>query len=212
MEMKKVKIRWSRSHTNEKSATRKLESELMQNLLGRYQYKRILELGCGIGSNTKFLINHCEMITSIDRSKKKLDLARSSIKSHRIRFRRLDIQDEWKFVQERYDLITISLIFETIQDIDAIFAKIARVASADAMIYIGERHPYKLYANQEASQEFDQELFGIEQFSHSVSDYFKIAKKYNFRLLNMEELADQSDASFNPYVLGLVFMKNAYKI
>ena len=132
---------WAVQYDTNDNKTRDLEALALKKLLSRKTYKHCLEVGCGTGKNTQWLLTICDQITAIDLSQGMLDIAKNKIKSAKVNFSEADITKDWNFAKDTYDLVTFSLMLEHIEDLDAVFQKLAKVIDTGTSVYIGELHP-----------------------------------------------------------------------
>ena len=119
---------WSSQYDTNDNKTRDLEALSLQKILVGKSFKHCLEIGCGTGKNTAWLLSICDQITAIDLSKGMLDIAKNKIQSDKVNFIEVDITKDWTFTNQTYDLVTFSLMLEHIEDLDAVFQKLAMVS------------------------------------------------------------------------------------
>ena len=112
---------WSAIYDSNENKTRDLEATILKKILNQFQFTTILELGCGTGKNTEWLLNKCESIVAVDFSENMLQKAKEKIASPKIKFIQADINKDWKFVQEQFNLINCSLVLEHIKNLHHIF-------------------------------------------------------------------------------------------
>jgi len=116
---------WSSQYDTNENKTRDLEALALQKILQGKTYNHCLEVGCGTGKNTEFLLKICDQITAIDFSRGMLDIAKNKIQSDKVNFIEGDITKDWTFVNQNYDLVTFSLMLEHIEDLNAVFQKVS---------------------------------------------------------------------------------------
>ena len=73
---------WAHQYDNDINPTRDLDKTVTKEFLSKIDFFKVLELGCGSGKNTEWLIAKADSLIGLDFSKKMLDLARkkSSLK------------------------------------------------------------------------------------------------------------------------------------
>jgi ubiquinone/menaquinone biosynthesis C-methylase UbiE len=116
---------WAAQYDTNENKTRDLEGLALKKLLSGNAYKHCLEVGCGTGKNTQWLLTICDQITAIDLSQGMLEIAKNKIKSAKVSFSEVDITKDWSFAKDRYDLVTFSLMLEHIEDLHAVFQKVS---------------------------------------------------------------------------------------
>ena len=207
MDIGKAYNSWAAQYDTNDNKTRDLEALALKKILSGNAYKHCLEVGCGTGKNTQWLLTICDQITAIDLSKGMLDIAKNKIKSAKVNFSEADITKDWTFAKATYDLVTFSLMLEHIEDLDAVFQKLAKVSDTGTRVYIGELHPFKQYAGSKARFETETGTQVVTCFNHHVTDFIQAANASGFHLLQLEEQFDEGDRSQLPRILNLLFEK-----
>ncbi len=207
MDIGKAYNSWSAQYDTNDNKTRDLEALSLQKILQGKSFKHCLEIGCGTGKNTAWLLTICDQITAIDLSKGMLDIAKNKIQSDKVNFIEVDITNDWTFANQTYDLVSFSLMLEHIEDLDAVFQKLAKVSDTGTRVYIGELHPFKQYAGSKARFETETGTQVVTCFNHHVTDFIQAANASGFHLLQLEEQFDEGDRSQLPRILNLLFEK-----
>jgi ubiquinone/menaquinone biosynthesis C-methylase UbiE len=198
---------WAAQYDTNDNKTRDLEAIALKKILSGNVYKHCLEVGCGTGKNTEWLLTICDQITAIDLSKGMLDIAKNKIKSAKVSFSEVDITKDWTFAKDRYDLVTFSLMLEHIEDLYAVFQKLSKVTASGSQVYIGELHPFKQYAGSKARFETETGTQVLTCFNHHVTDFLQAANASGFQLIQLDEQFDEGDRSQLPRILNLLFEK-----
>jgi ubiquinone/menaquinone biosynthesis C-methylase UbiE len=198
---------WSAQYDTNDNKTRDLEALSLQKILQGKSFKHCLEIGCGTGKNTVWLLTICDQITAIDLSNGMLDIAKNKIQSDKVNFIEGDITKDWTFANQTYDLVTFSLILEHIEDLNAVFQKLAIVSDTGIRVYIGELHPFKQYAGSKARFETETGTQVVTCFNHHVTDFIQAANASGFQLILIDEQFDDEDRSQIPRILNLLFEK-----
>lgn len=149
----------------------------------------------------------CDQITAIDLSQGMLEIARNKIKSANVNFSEVDITKDWSFANASYDLVTFSLMLEHIEDLHAVFEKLANVTATGSHVYIGELHPFKQYTGSKARFETETGTEVLTCFNHHVTDFTQAANASGFQLLQLDEQFDDADRTQIPRILNLLFEK-----
>jgi ubiquinone/menaquinone biosynthesis C-methylase UbiE len=198
---------WSAQYDTNENKTRDLEALSLKKIVQGKNFKHCLEVGCGTGKNTEWLLTICEQITAIDLSAGMLEIAKNKIQSDKVNFIEGDITKDWTFAKGTYDLVTFSLMLEHIEDLDAVFQKLVKVSQVGTNVYIGELHPFKQYAGSKARFETESGTHVVTCFNHHVTDFIHAANASGFQLLQLEEQFDDEDRSQIPRILNLLFEK-----
>jgi ubiquinone/menaquinone biosynthesis C-methylase UbiE len=199
---------WSDIYDTNENKTRDLEAVSLRTTLNEKRFENCLEIGCGTGKNTEWLIKISNNVLAVDFSFEMLSKAKQKIDSENVEFVQADITGEWLFTKNlKFDLVTCSLVLEHIEDLDLIFKKLSSTVQSNGVVYIGELHPFKQYSGSKAKFETSEGIQEVTSFKHHISDFFKTALKYNFDLINVEEYFDDNDRTNIPRILTLVFKK-----
>jgi len=195
---------WSEDYDTIINKTRDLEGVAIRKVLAKIDIKDVLEIGCGTGKNTEWLLTKASQITGVDFSKKMLEKAKTKIKNDNVRFLQADIRNEWNFGND-FDLITCSLVLEHIENLNFIFQQANKVLVNEGYFYLGELHPFKQYKGTKARFDTQNGLFELECFTHNISEFFDEAKRNDFECVDMQEWFDEEGAV--PRLLTMVFKK-----
>jgi ubiquinone/menaquinone biosynthesis C-methylase UbiE len=198
---------WSSQYDTNENKTRDLEALALKKILQGKSFKHCLEIGCGTGKNTSWLLSICDQITAIDLSNGMLDIAKNKIQSDKVNFIEVDITKDWTFANQTYDLVTFSLMLEHIEDLNAVFQKVSKVTAVGSHVYIGELHPFKQYAGSKARFETESGTHVVTCFNHHVTDFIQAANTSGFQLIQLDEQFDDADRSQIPRILNLLFEK-----
>lgn len=198
---------WSQQYDFNENKTRDLEAQALQKTLQNINFKTCLEIGCGTGKNTAWLITKAKQVTAVDLSEEMLAKAKEKINNDNVEFIEADITANWTFAEKKYDFITFSLVLEHIQNLDHIFNEVDKCLVQGGHVYIGELHPFKQYAGSKARFETADGTQVVECFTHHLSEFIQTAKKYNLTVTTVNEYFDDGDTATIPRILVLVFTK-----
>jgi ubiquinone/menaquinone biosynthesis C-methylase UbiE len=178
-------------------------------LLAPIPFDNVLEIGCGTGKNTVWLIEKAKMVTAIDLSDEMLAKAKEKITSHKVQFIQADITFPWRFIDKQYDLVSFSLVLEHIHNLDHIFNEASRSLKEGGHLYIGELHPYKQYSGTKARFDTDEGQQVVECFDHHISDFVQTAKKHGLVPVDLNEFFDNNEGTEIPRILAIILKKDA---
>lgn len=199
---------WAVQYDTNQNKTRDLEGFALREILANIKFENCLEIGCGTGKNTEWLISRTNKTLAIDLSEEMLERAKSKILSDKVEFFQADINEEWIFANNReFDLVTFSLVLEHIEHLDKIFEKLNRVVISGGYVYIGELHPFKQYNGTKARFETEEGIKVVTCFNHNISDFTNSAKKYGFNIALLEEFFDDNGRTSVPRILTLLLKK-----
>lgn len=211
---------WAAQYDTNLNRTRDLEARSLHVTLeglpiggparsGLLPFETCLEIGCGTGKNTVWLIGKASHITAVDLSEEMLAKARSKVKTPAVDFVQADITADWTFRNKLYDLVTFSLVLEHIADLGPVFRKVAASLKPGGYVYIGELHPYKQYAGSKARFETPTGTQVVDCFNHHVSDFTELPRQYGLVPVLVNEYFDEEDRSGVPRILTVVLQKKA---
>jgi ubiquinone/menaquinone biosynthesis C-methylase UbiE len=210
MNTKQAYNEWASQYDDNENLTRDLEAIAIREILNDVSFDSCLEIGCGTGKNTVWLIEKVKEMVSVDFSEEMLAKAKEKIKDQKIHFVHADIREDWTFTDRSYDLITFSLILEHIEDLPSILQKTCRFLKPGGYVYIGELHPFKQYSGSKARfQSKDQEETVLTCFIHHISDFTEAAVHCDLTLVVFREYFDNGDKKNIPRILSLLFQKPA---
>ncbi len=198
---------WADQYDTNKNNTRDLEAYALQKELATVSFDNCLEIGCGTGKNTVWLMRKAREIMAVDLSEEMLAKAKEKIRDERVHFRLADIKTPWEFADQLYGLITFSLVLEHIEDLDFIFKEAARVLQPGGHLYIGELHPFKQYLGTKARFDTAEGQQIVECFNHQVSDFTQLPKKHGLTLVDVNEYFDADNKNELPRILTILFKK-----
>lgn len=198
---------WASQYDTNDNKTRDLEGQALRSSLADISFDKCLEIGCGTGKNTEWLIQKAKQITAIDLSDEMLAKAKQKINSDRVNFKQADITKAWTFSTGPYDLVSFSLVLEHIENLDHIFQEVAKSLNAGGHVYIGELHPFKQYTGTKARFDTENGLQVVECYNHHVSDFIQAAKKHGLVLVDLNEYFDNDDRNEIPRILTIILRK-----
>jgi ubiquinone/menaquinone biosynthesis C-methylase UbiE len=208
MNVKEAYNIWAEQYDANENKTRDLEGFSLRKTLPNIHFESCLEIGCGTGKNTEWLISKSNKILAVDLSYEMLSKAKAKIQSDKVEFIQADINKEWNFANNRqFDLATFSLVLEHIENLDNIFEKLSKVVKENGYVYIGELHPFKQYNGTKARFETENGLQIVSCFNHNISDFTKSAKHHGFTIVALDEFFDNNDRTNIPRILSLLLKK-----
>lgn len=199
---------WAIQYDTNHNKTRDLEARALRTTLASIPFNSCLEIGCGTGKNTQWLIEKAEQLTAVDLSEEMLARAKAKIASDRVEFIQADITTDWAFSSRLYDLVTFSLVLEHVKNLNHIFRQTSLSLNPGGHAYIGELHPFKQYTGTKARFDTESGQQVLECFIHHISDFVQAAKKYGLALVDVDEYFDDNDKSGLPRILVVLLKKN----
>jgi ubiquinone/menaquinone biosynthesis C-methylase UbiE len=209
MSIQKAYNNWASQYDSNDNKTRDLEAIALRETLAPVVFEKCLEIGCGTGKNSVWLVEKAKQLTAVDLSEEMLAKAKAKINSDKAQFIQADITAEWTF-GNNYDLVSFSLVLEHIEDLDAIFQKTAAALKPGGHVYIGELHPFKQYAGSKARFETEEGVQVVDCFNHHISDFTQLAQQNGLAIVGVNEYFDNNDRKELPRLLVLLLRKAPY--
>ena len=206
--MKKIKDdynTWAHQYDKNINTTRDLDTIVTKNSLSKIDFFKVLELGCGSGKNTEWLITKADRLVGLDFSKNMLDLARKKIKNDKVTFINTDINKNWPVNDNSFDLATINLTLEHIETLDHVFNSLFMKLTPGGKCFVCELHPKKQLSGSRAQFEENGTEVVLDVFQHSKQDYIQNAEKAGFNLLAKKDWYDNEKDI--PRLISFLFEK-----
>jgi ubiquinone/menaquinone biosynthesis C-methylase UbiE len=198
---------WATQYDTNENKTRDLEARSLRETLAPLSFTHCLEIGCGTGKNTVWLMEKAATVTAVDLSEEMLAKAKEKITAAHVQFVQADITQPWTFAAKQYDLVGFSLVLEHIELLSPIMKKVADVSTTGGYLYISELHPFKQYNGSKARFETEAGTQVVTCFNHHVSDFTDAATANGLELITLKEYFDEDDRNNIPRLLTLLFQK-----
>ena len=117
---------WAHKYDIDANPTRDLDKIVTIESLSKIDFSNVLEIGCGTGKNTEWLVTRANRLVGLDFSKNMLALALEKINSDKVDFIDANINHEWPVNDNSFDLATVNLTLEHIEKLDHIFWSLCR--------------------------------------------------------------------------------------
>lgn len=208
MSISKAYDSWAEQYDNNINKTRDLDKIATIKTLSEYCFDHILELGCGTGKNTEWLLQKATDIVAIDFSEAMLNVAKSKINNSIVSFAQSDIKESWPVEDASLDLITCNLILEHIEDLTPIFAQAYHKLRKGGIFFVSEFHPFKQYTGSGARYiDEHNNVVNLEVYTHHTADFTKAALSQGFVIQELNEWFDDNNDVGIPRLISFVFKK-----
>ena len=207
MSIKQAYNSWAEQYDSSDNKTRDLDAFATKETLSKYKFKNVLELGCGTGKNTLWLLDKAELIIGLDFSSEMLNIAKEKINASNVEFVKTDLNNEWEVENEFVDLVTSSLTLEHIESLHHIFRQANEKLHEKGIFFISELHPLKQYAESKARYETESGTEELTVYTHHISDYLESARDNGFELVELNEWFDNEEERDFPRLISFVFKK-----
>ena len=199
---------WADHYDTNANKTRDLDTISTIETLGTVEFSRVIELGCGTGKNTNYLLKKADRVIGIDFSEKMLDKAKTKVQDNRVTFQKADLTTEWQIENDDADLITCSLVLEHIKDLEFIFNQANLKLKTNGLFFISELHPFKQYSGTKARYETENGTQELETYVHHISEYLNVAINNGFELMKLKEWFDDEHKTGIPRLIGIMLRKS----
>ncbi len=196
---------WANQYDTNANKTRDLDAKATIETLKKYDFENVLELGCGTGKNTQWLLKKAKQIIGLDFSEEMLNKAKEKISDENVTFIKTDLTEKWEIDNEFADLITCSLTLEHIKDLNHVFNQSSLKLKKNGLLFISELHPFKQYSGSKARYKTENGTTELEVYIHHITAYVNNAKNNNFELLEMDEWFDENTENGLPRLISFVF-------
>ena len=204
--------RWAKTYDTDPNRTRELAATVLRELNLELSGRDVIEIGCGTGRNTEWLVERAGSVVAMDFSEGMLRQAHARVRSPHVRFVQHDIRTGWPQAAATADLVIAMLVLEHIEQVEPIFAEAARVLREGGELFVCELHPTRqMYGRQaEFTDSETGECERIAAFLHDVSDYVNAGLRSGFELAYMGEWRDSNASQSDlPRLLSLQFRLRA---
>ena len=197
---------WAFQYDINNNPTRDLDRIATEKSLSGIDFFKVLELGCGTGKNSEWLITKADRLIGLDFSKNMLDLAKNKIKSDKATFIKTDLNENWPIKDNSFDLVTINLTLEHIEKLDHIFNSLFKKLKKGGKCFVSELHPKKQLVGSKARFIDNGEEVTLDVFQHTEKDYVQSAEKSGLNLIAKEDWYDERKEI--PRLITLLFEKS----
>lgn len=206
-EVQKAYDEWAEIYDTNENPTRDLNIEAIRKAPLELDGKRVLEIGCGTGLNTEFLIQRAAGVTGVDISDEMLAIARKRVAHKNVSFEIADITQTWNFDNHFFDLAVATLVLEHIKDLSHIFREAFRILGSGGIFYITELHPFRQLRQSQAKYVSKRtgKVELVRAFTHQASDYVNKGLAAGFKLIHMNEWHRPDDDI--PRLITFIFEK-----
>jgi ubiquinone/menaquinone biosynthesis C-methylase UbiE len=201
-EVAKAYDQWAETYDTDRNLTRDLAAQALKQADLSFAGRRIIEVGCGTGRNTEWLIGPAgaKDIVALDFSEEMLARARNRVRDPRVRFVQHDVRSAWPIADASADVVIAMLVLEHVEMLEPFFAEASRTLNIDGQLFICELHPTRQLMGKQAC--FINARTGehtlVTAYLHETADYLKAGMSSGFELVNKGEWRDADAQADNP--------------
>lgn len=174
------------------------ERPSLQRLFPELSGKRVLDIGCGSGLHSEYLLSQGATVTGIDASEEMILLYKERLASKAnsyVHDLNLPLNNE---KDNSYDLVIAPLVIHYIEDLDKLFMEVSRVLKEDGEFIFSTHHPFVDFADSNSGNYFERELLvqdwdtvgkpvKVSFYRRSLSELFGALKRAKFVVLDFSE-------------------------
>ncbi|MDO5400882.1 MAG: class I SAM-dependent methyltransferase [Eubacteriales bacterium] len=118
-----------------------IETPILHSMLPKLQGKKVLDIGCGMGHHAKqYSDMGAESVLGIDISEKMLNYAKEHNSAHNVAYVQMPLE-ELSALQKKFDLVTSSLVFDYVENLDVLFKDVYNLLNEDSEFVFSMSHP-----------------------------------------------------------------------
>jgi SAM-dependent methyltransferase len=137
-----------------------LEKPATLSLLPDLVGKLVLDVGCGPGSKTEWLVGHGAKVTAIDASPKMVDYARKRL-GRAVDVKLHDVEKPLTFLNDSsIDLVLAALVMDYVEDWSPVFSEFKRVLKDNGVLVFSVGHPFVDLTPKRGREDY----FKVERF------------------------------------------------
>jgi malonyl-CoA O-methyltransferase len=200
--------RWALTYDIDDNKTREMAGGILREGNLELSGREAIEIGCGTGKNTEWLVEQGASVRALDFSEGMLQQARARVQSSSAKFVQHDIRSAWPVEDDSADVVIAMLVLEHIDELDSIFAEAVRALRKGGVLFLCELHPTRQLAGGQAQFTIHEtgERERVHAYLHDVSEYVNTGLDSGFEVVHLGEWRDQNaERRDPPRLLSIVF-------
>lgn len=134
--------KWSEVYDHDKNPLSELDRLELRRCAGNVQGLKVLELGCGTGKHTEWLLQGEAKVSALDFSDGMLEKAKQRLPAAQdLTFKKHTLSQSLPFANDAFDCVVSGLVLEHLNDLNLFFSEIRRVLKPGGKGYISAMHP-----------------------------------------------------------------------
>lgn len=188
--------RWAATYDSMGNPTRDLDAELLRADLSTWILGDVLEVGCGTGKNTSWLVQRARRVVGLDISPEMLARCQERVPGAEVRI--ADLTAKWPVDGEGADVLLADLVLEHVEDLGHIASESARVLKPGGRARISELHPWRQHEGKAACFDDGGEVVRPPAFVHTTEEYVSAFLGVGFALDALSEPRSPGDPKERP--------------
>ena len=146
--------------------------------------KKVLDIGCGHGSNAFILAQKGSYVTALDIDEERLSVARNLNNHENINFINTDLN---KLANKKFQLVTLLDVLEHIQNYEDLIKNVVSLIDQDSLVYI-EYNPYFSFIGHHL---YDYTLLPVQFLPYKLTEKIVLSNSKSGGIFNAEESLKQ---------------------
>ena len=187
--------RWARIYDHDANPLPALEDPQVREALGDVRAREVLDLGCGTGRHTEWLVAGGARVTAVDFSEAMLEQARRKVPAADVRFIVHDRHEPLPLDDASFDAVVSGLVLEHLRDLDAFFAEAHRVLRPQGRAVVSAMHPAMFLRGSRArfTDPDSGEIVAPGSLPHRLGEFVMAALNAGFALRGLDEHAPDAE-------------------
>lgn len=192
--------RWAGSYDADPNRTRDLAGEVLRESRLRLDGFDVVEIGCGTGGNTGWLVERAQTVLALDLSSGMLREAKTRVVSQRVRFARHDLRTPWPLADGTVDAVVETLVLEHVELLEPVLREAVRVLRPGGELFVCELHPMRQLQGKQArfQDPGTGDTVRVAAYLHEISEYVNTGLTVGFELVHLGEWRDGDAAPSDP--------------
>ena len=187
--------RWARVYDYDANPLPALEDPHVREALGDVRAREVVDLGCGTGRHTEWLVAAGARVTAVDFSEAMLEQARRKVPAADVRFIVHDRHEPLPLDDASFDAVVSGLVLEHLRDLDAFFAEAHRVLRPQGRAVVSAMHPAMFLRGSRArfTDPDSGEIVAPGSLPHRLGEFVMAALNAGFALRGLDEHAPDAE-------------------
>ena len=189
--------RWAGVYDHDANPLQALEEPHVRAAMGEVLGHEVLDLGCGTGRHTAWLVEAGARVTAVDFSDGMLEEARRRVPpGGRVRFVPHDLHDPLPLPDASFDAVVSGLVLEHLRELGTFFREARRVLRPGGRAVVSAMHPAMFLRGSQArfTDPDSGEVVMPGSLPHRIGDFVMAVLGAGFVLRGVDEFAP--DAGF----------------
>ena len=187
--------RWASVYDHDANPLPALEGPHVREALGDVGGRDVLDLGCGTGRHTAWLVETGARVTAVDFSERMLERARAKVSAADVRFIVHDLHEPLPLGDASFDALVSGLVLEHLRDLERFFGEAHRVLRPGGRAVVSAMHPAMFLRDSRArfTDPDSGQVVAPGSLPHRLGDFVMAAVRAGFTLSGVGEYAPDAE-------------------